>query len=56
MQLLAVRPKSRGSVRLHSDDPFQPPALFPGFLSDPEGTDLATLRCVYTFCFVGNLS
>ncbi len=44
MQLLAVRPLSRGSVKLHSDDPFQPPALMPGFLSDKEGRDLATLR------------
>ena len=44
MQLLAVRPQSRGSVKLHNDDPFQPPALLPGFLSDREGRDLATLR------------
>lgn len=45
MQLIAVRPKSRGSVGLQNADPFQPPALRPGFLSDAQGDDLASLRC-----------
>ena len=44
MQLIAVRPRSRGAVRLHDADPFQPPALQPGFLSDAQGDDLASLR------------
>lgn len=44
MQLIAVRPQSRGSVGLHDADPFQSPALLPGFLSDPKGDDLASLR------------
>ena len=52
MQLLAVRPKSRGSVKLHDDDPFQPPKLVPGFLSDRDGADLATLRSVPLFIAV----
>ncbi|EIE18382.1 alcohol oxidase [Coccomyxa subellipsoidea C-169] len=43
-QLLGVRPKSRGSVGLRSDDPWDAPKLDIGFLTDKEGADLATLR------------
>ncbi|MCM1949548.1 GMC family oxidoreductase N-terminal domain-containing protein [Streptomyces sp. G2] len=39
-----MKPASRGSVRLTSADPLAPLALEPGFLTDPEGHDLATLR------------
>ena len=43
-QLIACRPKSRGSVGLKSADPFDAPKLDPGYLSDPAGQDLATLK------------
>ncbi|MGW1010208.1 GMC family oxidoreductase [Streptomyces termitum] len=39
-----MKPFSRGSVRLVSADPLAPPAIDPGFLTDPEGRDLETLR------------
>ncbi|GHG26439.1 GMC family oxidoreductase [Streptomyces filamentosus] len=39
-----MKPVSRGSVRLTSADPLAPLALDPGFLTDPEGRDLAVLR------------
>lgn len=44
LQLLNIQPKSRGSVLLKSDDPWDHPRLNPNYLSDPEGADLATLR------------
>jgi choline dehydrogenase-like flavoprotein len=43
-QLLAVRPKSRGSVALKTSDPWDQPALQPAYLTDAEGKDAATLR------------
>ncbi|MEV4339830.1 GMC family oxidoreductase [Streptomyces sp. NPDC049590] len=39
-----MKPVSRGYVRLRSADPLEPPAIDPGFLSDPAGRDLAVLR------------
>lgn len=45
LQLLVVRPKSRGSITLRSADPFEPPHIDAGFCSDPEGADMQTLRC-----------
>jgi choline dehydrogenase-like flavoprotein len=44
VQLIACRPRSRGSVGIGSADPFAPPRLSPGYLTDGEGADLATLR------------
>jgi choline dehydrogenase-like flavoprotein len=43
-QLLVVRPKSRGSIKLRSSDPFEPPHMDAGFCSDAEGADIQTLR------------
>eukprot|EP00892_Ulva_mutabilis_P011334 jgi/Ulvmu1/8573/UM045_0015.1 len=43
-QILAVRPESRGSVRLSSADISQRPAIDVAYLSDPGGADRATLR------------
>jgi fatty acid photodecarboxylase len=43
-QLLAVRPKSRGSVTLASADIAQQPAIDLGYLTDSEGADRETLR------------
>ncbi len=37
--------RSRGHVALRSDDPYDAPKLDIGYLTDSEGTDLATLRC-----------
>ena len=38
-----LQPESRGTIRLGSADPLAPPVISPGYLSDPEGKDLATL-------------
>lgn len=38
-----LRPRSRGRLVLHPDDPADTPVLDPGGLSDPEGLDLAVL-------------
>lgn len=38
-----LKPRSRGSIRLRSADPLAPAAIFAGYLSDPEGHDLAML-------------
>ncbi len=40
----ALRPKSRGTVRLRSNDPAAAPSINPNFLSDPGGEDIALLR------------
>lgn len=50
LQVVACRPKSRGSVSLASDDPLDNPAINIGFLSDPEGEDLKTLIDGIRFC------
>jgi len=39
-----LHPKSKGSVRLRSSDPAQPPLIDACYLSDVDGDDLATLR------------
>jgi choline dehydrogenase len=44
----ALQPHSRGRVTLASADPLTPPRIQPGYLSDPEGRDLATLACGVT--------
>jgi choline dehydrogenase len=41
--VIALRPKSVGSVRLRSKDPGEAPAIDPRYLSDPSGEDLKTL-------------
>lgn len=44
MQLLGVRPASRGTVTLATPDPWDAPSVNPGYLSDAGGADAATLR------------
>jgi choline dehydrogenase-like flavoprotein len=39
----ALKPASRGRVRLSSAEPDRPPAIDSGFLTDPEGADLEIL-------------
>ncbi|TAM94122.1 MAG: GMC family oxidoreductase, partial [Rhodanobacteraceae bacterium] len=39
----ALKPRSRGTIRLRSADPRAPAAIDPGYLSDPGGRDLAML-------------
>ncbi|WP_329335294.1 GMC family oxidoreductase N-terminal domain-containing protein [Streptomyces sp. NBC_00663] len=39
-----MKPASRGRVRLRSADPAEPLDIDPGFLTDPDGHDLAVLR------------
>ena len=43
-QLLAVRPRSRGSISLRSSSPWDAPVFDPAFLSDAGGRDADTLR------------
>ncbi|PNF21087.1 Glucose dehydrogenase [FAD, quinone] [Cryptotermes secundus] len=38
-----LRPKSRGKILLNSENPYEYPKIFAGYLSDPEGRDLATM-------------
>ena len=40
---ILLRPRSRGTIRLSSADPFAKPAIDPRYLSDPDGIDEATL-------------
>ncbi|MGW4050179.1 GMC family oxidoreductase [Streptomyces sp. NPDC004779] len=42
--VLAMKPASRGHVRLRSADPTDAPDIDPGFLTDPAGRDAAVLR------------
>ncbi|MER5897502.1 GMC family oxidoreductase N-terminal domain-containing protein [Streptomyces sp. NPDC001876] len=42
--VVALQPRSRGTVRLASTDPLAQPLIDPGYLSDPDGDDLAVLR------------
>lgn len=43
IQLLGIRPKSRGTVGLKSADPFTLPALNTAYFTDKDGADMATL-------------
>jgi choline dehydrogenase len=38
-----LKPRSSGTVTLRSPDPLEPPAIDPGYLTDPGGEDLRTL-------------
>lgn len=49
-QLLAVRPKSRGSVSLRSADAFEPPHLDAAFCTDSGSEDMQTLRWGPRWC------
>jgi choline dehydrogenase len=40
--VFAMKPLSRGSVRLRSEDPREPPAIDHGFLGDPRDADVLT--------------
>jgi len=42
-QVIACRPKSKGSLSLRSDNPFDRPWVDHGYLTDPQGSDLASL-------------
>lgn len=41
--VVALQPRSRGSVRLARADPFAAPLIDPGYLTDPTGADAAAL-------------
>lgn len=43
MGVVLLAPKSRGRVTLESSDPHSAPLIDPGYLSDPDGSDLARL-------------
>ena len=38
-----IRPKSKGKLLLRSQSPYEHPKIFAGYLSDPEGKDLAVM-------------
>lgn len=44
MQIVGCRPRSRGHISLRTDDPFDQPAINPGYLTDADGKDAAALR------------
>lgn len=43
-QLVAARAEGKGYVSLKSSDPFDSPSINSGYLTDPDGRDLATLK------------
>lgn len=47
---ILLRPRSRGTIRLASADPAAPAIIDPGYLSDPDGIDAATLRAGLAEC------
>lgn len=47
---ILLRPRSRGSIRLASNDPHTHPLIDPTYLSDADGTDAATLRAGLEVC------
>lgn len=47
---ILLRPRSRGSIRLASPDPTAHPLIDPGYLTDADGVDVATLRAGLAVC------
>ncbi len=47
---ILLRPRSRGTIRLASADPTAKAVIDPGYLTDPEGIDEATLRAGLAEC------
>jgi choline dehydrogenase len=47
---ILLRPQSRGTIRLASSDPTAKPVIDPGYLTDPEGLDLATMLAGLAEC------
>ena len=47
---ILLRPRSRGTIRLASADPFEKAVIDPGYLSDPDGIDEATLLAGIAEC------
>jgi len=43
LAVVLLHPRSVGSVSLRSADPREPPAIDPGYLTDPSGEDVRTL-------------
>ena len=43
-QVVATRAAGKGQVSLKSDDPFDSPLIVPGYLTDRDGRDMATLK------------
>jgi choline dehydrogenase len=47
---ILLQPHSRGTVRLASADPAAKPVIDPGYLTDPDGIDAATMRAGLAVC------
>ncbi|MEU1971925.1 GMC family oxidoreductase N-terminal domain-containing protein [Microbacterium sp. NPDC019599] len=47
---ILLRPHSRGTIRLASADPTEKAVIDPGYLTDPDGLDAATLRAGIAEC------
>lgn len=45
---ILVRPKSKGTIRLQSDDPFDPPLIDPNYLDHPD--DVKTMLKGIAIC------
>ena len=47
---ILLRPRSRGTIRLASADPYAKPLIDPAYLSDADGIDAATMRAGLAEC------
>jgi choline dehydrogenase len=47
---ILLRPRSRGTIRLASADPYAKPLIDPAYLSDPDGIDAATMLAGLAEC------
>ena len=47
---ILLRPRSRGTIRLASADPYAKPLIDPAYLSDPDGVDAATMLAGLAEC------
>ncbi|MCP2635325.1 GMC family oxidoreductase N-terminal domain-containing protein [Microbacterium sp. HD4P20] len=47
---ILLRPRSRGTIRLASADPYAKPLIDPAYLSDPDGIDAATMTAGLAEC------
>lgn len=47
---ILLRPRSRGTIRLASADPYAKPLIDPAYLSDPDGIDAATMHAGLAEC------
>lgn len=47
---ILLRPKSKGSIRLQSDDPFDPPLIDPNYLDHPDDVKTMLKGTAFFLC------